>query len=354
MQNLASHTYLEITQQPYAWRGVVNEVDTWAEALVRVWKSTNPQEVIFIGCGSTYYLARSASAVFRGVVKSAAQAIPASDLLLFPEIAISKGVSQLLVAISRSGETTETLRAIEQFRALVSNPVLGVTCYADSVLAQKVDLAVVAREAHEKSIAQTRSFSSMLLATQLMALILAGERVNSSIRELPEMGVELMQAYDGLARRLAENLSLQRFFFLGSGQFYGLACEVMLKMKEMSLSNSEAFHFLEFRHGPMSMVDRSTLMVGLLSEKAFTHEVKVLKEMRDLGAKVLAITPRRLGPDLVDEQVVLPGGLNDNERGPLYLPVLQLLAYYRSVQKGLDPDKPTHLSAVVNLDLDPV
>jgi glucosamine--fructose-6-phosphate aminotransferase (isomerizing) len=125
----------------------------------------------------------------------------------------------------------------------------------------------------------------------------------------------------------------------------------MLKMKEMSLSYSEAYHFLEFRHGPMSMVNRQTLVVGLLSEAALPHEIAVLKDMRALGGRVLAITPVKLPPEAADYQIVLPKGLTDMERGALYLPALQLLAFYRSLRNGLNPDTPTNLTAVVNLNI---
>jgi glucosamine--fructose-6-phosphate aminotransferase (isomerizing) len=142
---------------------------------------------------------------------------------------------------------------------------------------------------------------------------------------------------------LGENLELNRLFFLGSGSHYGLACEAMLKMKEMSLTHSEAYQFLEFRHAPMSMVHDRTLIVGLVSSAALPHEVAVL-----------ALTPERLADGLVDYQLLLPAELNDWERGPLYLPVAQLIAYYRSVAKGLNPDLPHGLTAVVNLDLDEI
>jgi glucosamine--fructose-6-phosphate aminotransferase (isomerizing) len=125
----------------------------------------------------------------------------------------------------------------------------------------------------------------------------------------------------------------------------------MLKMKEMSLSHSEAFHFLEFRHGPMSMVNTSALVVGLLGETGFQYEEEVLKDMRALGAKVLVISPKPLPREVCDLQVLLPDGYSDMERLPLYLPVLQLMAFYRAVYKNLNPDRPSNLTAVVHLDI---
>jgi glucosamine--fructose-6-phosphate aminotransferase (isomerizing) len=127
---------------------------------------------------------------------------------------------------------------------------------------------------------------------------------------------------------------------------------MMLKMKEMSLSYAEAFQFLEFRHGPMSMVSPTTLIVGLLSETALEHERAVLAQMRALGANVLAVTPVELGAGEADFAIVLPRGVTDLDRGALYLPPLQLLAFYRSLHNGLDPDRPNNLESVITLDLD--
>ncbi len=153
-----------------------------------------------------------------------------------------------------------------------------------------------------------------------------------------------MAEYDALAQKFGGNLDFDRFYFLGSGVRYGLACEVNLKMKEMTLTHSEPFHFLEFRHGPMSMVTERALIVGLVSERNSSHELAVLNEMQALGGTVLA-----LGESGLD--VCFDSGLPEAGRAVLYLPVLQLMAFYRSLAKGLNPDCPTNLTAVVKLNL---
>ncbi len=348
----AYDTLQEILSQPMAWKAVLQELERQAATLKSHWNPEETQEVIFTGCGSTYYLSRSAAEIFKGETGALVSAYPASDLYLFPDIVLTKGASRTLVTISRSGETSETLRAADQFHSRDNGPVFAITCYEESPLVKKASVALIAREAHEKSVAQTRSFSSMLIAVKGLAAVLAGKPLSRRFLQLPELGADLISSYHELSRRLGSDPAIERFFFLGSGPLYGLACEAMLKMKEMSLSYSEAFQFLEFRHGPMSMVNKDTLIVGLLSEVAFEHEARLLADMRKLGAKIFAITPIELGKDQVDHQVVLPGGLSDLERGALYLPLLQLLAFYRSVSKGLNPDKPINLTAVVNLDLD--
>ena len=158
-----------------------------------------------------------------------------------------------------------------------------------------------------------------------------------------------MRRNQPLAQSLGENLDLSQVFFLGSGPRYGLACEAMLKLKEMSLTTSEAYHFLEFRHGPKSMVDEKTLVVGLVSEQAREAEIAVLREMKDLGATILILAEAGENMGWADQVVPFEAKLPELACLPLYLPVLQLFAYYRSVGKGLDPDAPRHLDAVVQL-----
>jgi glucosamine--fructose-6-phosphate aminotransferase (isomerizing) len=147
---------------------------------------------------------------------------------------------------------------------------------------------------------------------------------------------------------MARREDISRFFFLGSGPQYGVACEAMLKMKEMSLSHSEAYHFLEFRHGPMSVVTPESLIVGLLSSRAALQEQQVLVEMAKLGGYPLAIDFREQEAPV--EQIGLITDIPMWTLPVLYLPPMQLLAYHRSMSKGLDPDRPQNLTAVVVLD----
>src|SRR5689334_22517423 len=181
-------------------------------------------------------------------------------------------------------------------------------------------------------------------ATALCARMAGREDLIGGMLKLPEVGNWIIGNYESFARELGSNLDMDRFYFLGSGIRHGLACEVNLKMKEMTLTHSEAFHFLEFRHGPMSMVDQSAVILGMLSDANRFHEAKVLAEMKTLGGTLIGLGEK-------DAEIQFQSGIPESVRGVLYLPVLQLMAFYRSVAKGLNPDRPNHLSAVVQLDL---
>jgi glucosamine--fructose-6-phosphate aminotransferase (isomerizing) len=122
-------------------------------------------------------------------------------------------------------------------------------------------------------------------------------------------------------------------------------------MKEMTRSWTEVYHTLEFRHGPMSVVTRDALVIGFISDFAADAELKVLSDMKNLGARTLVIcdTASKLDLTNIDEVVEINSGLNDWERAILYLPFLQKTAFYRSLAKGLNPDEPVNLSQVVTL-----
>lgn len=343
------HTREEIFSQPLAWKQTLEEMNSKENEVRKLIHTNSYRNVVFTGCGSSYYLSLAAARVLQEQSGLPARGLPASEIWLDPALYI-EDQSNLLIAVSRSGQTTETVQACKTFLANGYGDVLTISCYPGRSLAKIGSYHLVFPFGQEKSVAQTRSFTSQFLATVALSSIWGNKKESlHKLSSLPEACHLLLSEYDDLIQELADNDKLDRFYFLGSGLRFGLACEVMLKMKEMSLSYSEAFPFLEFRHGPMSMVSPGTLVVGLLSEKNMAREFEVLKEMHDLGAKIMAITPTKMANDDIEYALTLPGNFSDVERGALYLPLLQLLAFYRALHHGLNPDCPRHLSSVVTL-----
>ncbi len=339
------HTFNEIMSQPEVWNFALEAFAQRQAEFTALMTSAAFDQVIVTGCGSTYYLALTVARLLR---KSHidARACPASELLLHPASICPPGRHYLLLILSRSGTTTETVRAQQNFKTAIGGPVVTVTCDSSSPLALEADLAFAIDAAQEMSVAQTRSFSSMALVAQQMAALLAGHDLGASLR-LPDVCRQLLSAQNGLAQRLGENGDLHRFFFLGTDALYGIVCEAMLKMKEMSLSYSEAYHTLEFRHGPMSMVGEDSLVIGLISPTSARQELRVLHEMAEMNATVLAISQ---APNDFPYQIALPHELPAWSTPILHLPALQLLAYYRAIFNDCDPDQPHHLSAVITLE----
>ena len=338
--NTSNFTYKEILSQTSAWKQALDQASR--SHLPDIDEGT---QVIFTGCGSGYYISLAASSLFAALSGGPTQAVPAGEFLLDPGAA-ARGIASraVLVATSRSGTTTETLRAAEQWKSQKLGNVVAIGT-REAALSRMADVTILVPEADEQSIAQTRAFTSMYLAAAGLCARMAGKaELLSEMAKLPEAGHRLISQQQHSAEELGRNLQIDRFYFLGSGIRYPLACEANLKMKEMTLTESEAFHFLEFRHGPMSMVNERTLVAGLVSDVGRSLETQVLNEMTKLGARTLT-----LGETAAD--VSFDSGVPEIVRAVLYLPYLQLMAYHRAIAKGLNPDRPRYLSAAIHLSL---
>ncbi len=343
-------TRSEIEKQSEAWAETLAGFSRQKKSLAQALSGAGKQAWLATGCGSTHYAAIGAAALLRhlGV---AAWAYPAAEIVHFGDTLPRDGAN--LLAISRSGTTTETLWAVDRFRKRYpGGKVVSITTQSESPLAKASDLVLSADPARELSVAQTRSFTSMFILSQCLAGVLGGgPGLASRLARLPATLDRLIKRSADLPRQIGEDSSLQRFFFLGGGPYYGLACEAMLKTKEMTRSWAEAFHPLEFRHGPMAVVDDHSLVACLVSDSEQEAEVRVARDMQKLGARILVLTDDASRADWTGMEYVveLQSGLNEWERGALYLPFIHWMDYYRTLARGLDPDQPTNLTAVVEL-----
>jgi len=333
-----NHTETEIFSQPDVWQQTIDELSVVAAA--EFWNAAQPESILTTGCGSTYYLALTLAALIRDELGIPGRAVAASEVALGSR-PIPQAEHSLMVAISRSGTTSETLAAVDRFRELGGRGVITVTNDLDSTLAEAADIVVAAPAGREESVAQTRSFSSMLLTAQALVGALAGYDL-SQLSVLPDLASALLADATEPVRTLAHDVGIDRFFFLGSDPLFGVASEGMLKLKEMSLTNSEAFHTLEFRHGPMSMADRSAAIVALISADRVAAEMAVVADAGKYDAATLTIGA---AADLVVDAEI-PSWM----RPVLHLIPLQILALERAKAKGLNPDLPRNLVAVVELD----
>lgn len=236
----------------------------------------------------------------------------------------------VVVLISRSGTTTETLWALEKTRKQLSGTrIVTITVRPTSPLARNSDYVIAAPAADEKSVAQTRSFTSMHICAQVFIEHLYRKTPNLVwLEELPGNLEKLLDCYLSFGEHVGRDLTIERFIFLGGGSFYGIACEAMLKTKELAITWSEAYHPFELRHGPMSIVDPHSMIIGLISDQHQDAEIQVLKEMKRLGAKTLAITNNARSTDCseVDDVLEIDSKLRDWQRGALYLPSFNGLA----------------------------
>ncbi|MDZ7374650.1 MAG: SIS domain-containing protein [candidate division KSB1 bacterium] len=349
-----SATYAEIKRQPRIWKTILESLDSDCQQYDRLVDSYRDSNWVFTGCGSSYYLAQTASYCFGARTSIPCKAVPASEILIFPEVVFSPGTKNVLVAFSRSGSTTETVRAVEKAKAAFNVPSVSVSCDFDSEISSRSDHAVRFPFEKEESVVMTSSFTSMLLSI----LFLAGTRAKDSdfwkkLLTLPEASERIISKYEGLVAQIGELDDVDTWVFLGQGPFYGVANEGALKIQEMTLSTSQGYHSLEYRHGPMSTAGPRTLIVVLCSQAGGPIERDLILDLKKLGARLLVFADEATTAALsdVDYKVALPGEYGDLLSPLLCLPLLQLLGYYRARRMGLNPDRPRNLTAVVKLDL---
>ncbi len=352
MDELARHSFAEIMSQHESWRDAITNAEARAEAARELFERFTGEPLLFVACGSPYFLGRSAVSLTQQWLGRPSQAVPASELLLYPETVLAPRDRPLMVAISRSGETSETIGCARLVQGRGGELVV-VGCDANTTLPRMAQCVVEIPAGREQSVAQTRSFAGMFVALQTLIAHASrqpdAEAFQEGLRRLPAIGEQFVARARSEIGRFAADPAIDRIFFLGSGVRYGLACEASLKMKEMALTNAEAFHIPEFRHGPISMADEQALIVGLIGEGAADEELAVLREAHSFGARTLAIVEQapadRVGLDAV---FAFESGLPPAARDVLYLPPVQLLACERAVAKRLNPDTSRNITTFVH------
>jgi glucosamine--fructose-6-phosphate aminotransferase (isomerizing) len=343
----------EILSQPQCWRTCLDQLRN--DGTVREICSQVPEDALwlFIGCGTSYYLALAAAAAFSTVTGRAARAVPASEILLFPHLVLHRRRALVPVLISRSGRTTEMVQAAEFLERARGIRTISITCSPNQALGRATHLSLVLPPATEQSTVMTRSFTSMLLGLQFLAgTIAARADFLAALQRTPDALAGVLDSMVASVRDFVEAHDFDDYAFLGQGPFYGLACEAALKVMESSCSYSQSFHSLEFRHGPKSVVSPRTLTGFFISESGRSAEIDLLEEIKSLGGTTLTVTNRadarlRLASDLLIE---VPSEDQECSRLITCLPALQLLGVYTGLKKGLDPDSPRNLSQVVVLD----
>ena len=352
-ENAGAHALAEILSQPQFWGRCLKALEGEGSLadIRRPFRSA--KEWLFIGCGSSYYLAQSAAASWSAITSMRARAIPASELLLFPELVLAGTEDVAAVVISRSGRTSETVRAAQLLEREKNIRVLAVTGTPDQPLEQAATATLPLLPCDEQSTVMTRSFTSMLLGLQYLAACQADDHAFlQALGQLPATAERMMSNLHPRIREFVGGRQFADYVALGQGALYGLACETALKVTEMSVSYAQTFHTLEFRHGPKSIVAPETLIVFLLSEQGYEAECDVLEEIKDLGGTTLAITNRaderaRKASDLLVE---LQSDLPELARLAPCVFVGQFTGLYTGLKKGLDPDNPRNLSRVVVLE----
>lgn len=325
-------TRQEILSQPDVWEACLGGSDPGDEDMAQRILGGALDRILFVGCGSSYYLALVLAAFVRHRTGVRVLAVPAGEVWLHPELELDRGARLLAICISRSGRTSEVLLAREHLARAYGAETVALTCDPESTLAATCDHRLVVPEAQERGVVMTRSFTGMYL--RLARLFAAG-----SLRRLPEVARVLLREQGSRFEALGTRPETHRYVFLASGGLHGFAREAALKVGEMSLAPAEAYHALEFRHGPVAAAGGGTLLALWVTEAGRTHEVRLAAEVRALGADVVVLGGVE-SPDVP---------LEGEEYALAAMPLIHLLALSRGLVAGEDPDRPRIIGHVVEL-----
>lgn len=306
-------------------------------------------ELIFTGCGTSFYLAQSAAHAFSSYNATPARAVPCSELFFFPETFVANR-RVLVLPITRKSYTTEVRMAVDKVRSLPNVKTLAITCDSDS--AAYNDYMLLSPDTHEESVIMTRSFTSMVYLSMILAMTVAGKK--SEIAAMKDYGAfsdRLLPQMDALSKKIiTEHPHLNLYIMLGQGVYYGIANECMNKIKEMGIANSEAYYSLEYRHGPMSLVDKNTLIVMLANPATTEQDGKLLTQMKGLGAVTVAVGAQAGGAmSDADYSLALAEGFHSFQYAAAIGFIGQFLGYYIAQQKNIDADSPRNLSQAIVL-----
>jgi glucosamine--fructose-6-phosphate aminotransferase (isomerizing) len=353
-KKMGKHTLREIETQADIWSDVISTVEKGSKEIRSLFDGI--EKVVFTGCGSNYYMSLGAALYIQQITGIQACGVPASELLLYPDVVLGRGERKVVVALSRSGETTEVVDAVNLARSSYGLNSLYIGCFKQSTVSNMCTLSLALPEAQEQSVVTTKSHTAMFLAVQTICGLLSRNEMfpgDTYLRELYKLPTFGRGVIGGLHERV-ERVPIDEychFVFLGSGPFYGIACESMLKMKEMALMPSDAFHCLEFRHGPKSILERAVLVTLFLSDTGRDFEYDLIREVKELGGSVLTVCEKAeislsKSSDFVFET---GGGVNEWVRSILYLPFIQMLALHKALARNIEVDAPRNLTYYVRL-----
>ena len=352
----------EITEQPRAIRralsGRLNERFETAHLgglNLSVREAREFKRVKILGCGSACYAGDLGAQLIEDLARMPASSEAASEFRYRNPVVEP---DTLYVAVSQSGETVDTLAAVQELQRK-GGRVIGIVNVVGSTIARQVDGGIYLHAGPEMSVAATKSFTSTVTAFALLALHLGrmrdlspteGRRIIAGLAALPDQIARILELEDelaGVAKDIAQSGSV---LFVGRRRGWPVAREGAQKLKEISYVHAEAYPSAELKHGPLALVNPDLPTVAIVpDDDLLDKNTSTLSEIKARKGPVIALAHRELPPELADRTVVIPR--SEPELDPILLSVpLQLLAYHAAVVLGRDVDKPRNLAKSVTVE----
>ncbi len=311
-----------------------------------------------VACGSAYHTGVTAKYVFEGMARIPVDVDLASEFRYRDPILDPK---ELVIVISQSGETADSLEALRLAKA-GGNTTLAIVNVVGSSIAREADKVMYTWAGPEIAVATTKAYSAQLIAEYLLAIKFAcvrkkitREEMRAYVRDLKKLPeqIELLLGNEKRIQRFANRyVTAKDVFFVGRGIDYAISMEGSLKLKEISYIHSEAYAAGELKHGTISLIEEGTLVAAVVTQKAlYPKTISNIKELTTRGAFVMAVTNED-NPELekVADYVIYIPETNQYFTNSLAIIPLQMFGYYVSVGKGLDVDKPRNLAKSVTVE----
>ncbi|MCI6272759.1 MAG: SIS domain-containing protein [Erysipelotrichaceae bacterium] len=353
------YTTREIHQQPATWEKTYNQIvelkDEIKEFIDKVIKCDD-FDVILTGAGTSEFVGNSLFSYLNKKLNYKVKSYATTDITASPENYISKDKPTLLISFGRSGNSPESIGALDSAEAVSDNIYhLFVTCNKNGALSKralnnKKCLAInLTDETHDQSFAMTSSFTNMYLAVLLVFNIDNIKEIKNEISVIMTNATVLVNERFDYFKKVVDEYDFDRIVYLGSNTLKGIAQESALKMLELTAGKVVTMYDtpLGFRHGPKSIVDDKTLTVIFLSDFEYTrkYEIDLLKEMslQRKGNKILVISNKKYDGvnNLADFYYTFDSSYLDNVFVGLdYIVCAQLIALFKSLSLDITPDNP--------------
>ncbi|MDE7355012.1 MAG: glutamine--fructose-6-phosphate transaminase (isomerizing) [Acetatifactor sp.] len=315
-------------------------------------------KIHIVACGSAYHAGVTGKYVLEGLARIPVEVDVASEFRYRDPI-LEEG--NMIIVISQSGETADTLAALRESRQR-GQKVLGIVNVVGSSIAREADACLYTWAGPEIAVATTKAYSAQLAALYLLAMKLAKVRhtvdeemfrkLLEDLRCLPDQ-IELLLGQKEKIQHFANRyLGARDIFFIGRGIDYAISLEGSLKLKEISYIHSEAYAAGELKHGTISLIEDGTLVVALSTQPAlFQKTISNIVEVKARGAFVMAVTnEENKAIEKASDYVVYLPATNRFFTNSLAIIPLQLFAYYVAVGRGCDVDKPRNLAKSVTVE----
>ena len=320
-----------------------------------MWRNIN--RVVITACGTASYAGQVAKYAFEKFARLPVEVDVASEYRYRNPINFS---TDAFIVISQSGETADTLAAMRLAKAQGAR-VIAVTNCVGSTISREADDVVYTWAGPEIAVASTKAFTAQVMCMYLLALkaanvrgLLVGDEYEKSLAELdaiPAKVEEILKSQDAIKKVASQNFNKDKIFYIGR-QFDNAICmECALKLKEVSYMHSESFAAGELKHGPIALVDPSTLVVAVATQRALFDKIKSnIVEVNSRKATTMVITQDKTGY-FADSAEYLSIPEVDDAFAPILAVIpAQLLAYYCAIYRGNDPDKPRNLAKSVTVE----